>query len=237
MEPFGKTSAGLVMREYSQPILFAFSELIEAISSRCHDYNVKIPLPEDWKLSVVIDQLTLTIDRPAAHQFRLAYGYVSSLKVTDSVDTGSPFCAQVILRLPFRYGTGPDELGNSWLFCRCDAFASMACLPSPAQAVRVGMPVCGLLAKSSGKYKTAQLVGWPTCSAEDWELLSPDTFPRRGIELSLHDVYRLPILYFSGLLFSILKFLSVRLIRGIFARQLRRRRLISRLPSSRAAYR
>lgn len=47
-EPFGRTSAGMVMREYFQPNLMGFPELLEKISAWPYDHNRKIPLPEDW---------------------------------------------------------------------------------------------------------------------------------------------------------------------------------------------
>ena len=152
-------------------------------------------MPADWKLSTIEKQLCATVDKISALRFRLAYGYVSSIKATDSFDAGSPFCAQVILRLPYRFGVTAHEAQNSWIFCRVNAFASCACLPSSAQAVRVGMPVCGLVAKSSKTYETAQLVARPTATAEDWKLLSRDTFPFMGLELSIRDIYRLPALH------------------------------------------
>ena len=139
-------------------------------------------------------QLCLYLDKGSALSMRLAYGVVSSIKVTDRLDTGSPFCAQVILRLPYRFGASDHELQNRWVYCRVDAFASCAFLPRSAQAVRVGMPVCGLIDKSSRVYETAQLVGLPTTTAQDWKLFSPNTFPFMGIELSSHDIYRLPSL-------------------------------------------
>ena len=58
----------------------------------------------------------------------------------------------------------------------------------------MGQIVSGVLAKSSHEYHTAQLVGWSGASASDWKMLPPRTFPVNGIELSLHDVYRLPVL-------------------------------------------
>ena len=191
---YGLTSGGLTIRESFQPTLMEFSELLDRSKAQKQDLNMKIPLPSDWKLSTIEKQLCVTVDKISALRFRLAYGYISSIKVTDSFDTGSPFCAQVILRLPYRFGVTAHETQNSWVFCRVNAFASCACLPSSAQAVRVGMPVCGLVAKSSKTYETAQLAGWSTTTAEDWKLLSRDTFSFMGLELSIQDVYRLPAL-------------------------------------------
>lgn len=99
-QPLGHTSSGLIVREYFQPILMQFSELLDKITAGRYDANREIPLPEDWGVSVATDQLTLTIDKPDALRFRLAYGYLSSIKVADSLDAGSPFFAQVIFRLP-----------------------------------------------------------------------------------------------------------------------------------------
>ena len=193
-EVFGRTAFGLAMKEYSQPSLYEFSETLQAISEKSLGPNRRLPLPDGWSIAEVKGQSTLLVDQAAALRFPLAFGHIGSLKITESYGTGSPFCAQVILRLPFRYGSSPSEMEDSWVFCRVNAFSSCACLPSAAQGVRVGQIVSGVLAKSSHEYHTAQLVGWSGTSASDWKMLSPRTFPVNGIELSLHDVYRLPAL-------------------------------------------
>lgn len=69
----------------------------------------KIPLPSDWKLSVVEKQLCATVGKISALRYRLAYGYVIPIKVTDSFEAGSPFRAHVILRLPYRFGVSAAE--------------------------------------------------------------------------------------------------------------------------------
>ena len=183
------------MREYFQPGLMEFSDLLDRTADGDLDANRRAPIPSDWKLSVVADQLCVAVGKISALRYRLAYGYVSSIKVTDSYDTGSPFCAQIIIRLPYRFGTSAVETQNSWIYCRANAFSSRACLPGSAQAVRIGMPVCGLVFKSSRPYGTAHLFGWATTTAEDWKLSPRDTFPFMGIELSMRDIYRLPALH------------------------------------------
>ena len=54
------------------------------------------------------------------------------------------------------------------------------------------MPVCGLVSKSSRDCHTDRLVGWAPETAAEWMLLSPEAFPSRGMEMSLHDIYRAP---------------------------------------------
>ena len=118
MVSLGSTSAGLVMREYFQPRLVEFSQLLDRSQAGLHDPNRKSPLPEDWSTALGMGQLTPPVDSPAALRFKLDYGYFSSIKVTDSYDTGIPFCATAIIRLPFGYGTTPGEAQNSWFFPR-----------------------------------------------------------------------------------------------------------------------
>ena len=165
------------MREYFQPTLLGFSEMLESIGACSYDPSRRIPLPDGWSVGVVKAQIILSLYPPAALKFRLSYGYISSIRTTDSYDTGSPFFAQSIPRLPFRLGSSPAENENRRAYCRVDAFASCACLPSPAQAVRIGMPVCGLGSMSPRDHKTAQLAGRPTTTAAGWKLLSPEPSP------------------------------------------------------------
>lgn len=130
---------------------------------------------------MVKNQHTLTLDRPAELKHRLDYGYVRSIKVTERWGDGPPpFCDQVILRLPFRYGSTPSELEDSWIFFLVNAFASCACLPSSAQAVRFGVAVCGVVTKSPRDYQTAKLAGRSPTSASDWKLLPPRYLSAKG---------------------------------------------------------
>ena len=108
-EVFGCASFGLVMKEYPHPILYEFSETLQTISEKSLDPNRRLPLPDGWSVADVKGQSTLLVDQAAALRFRLAFGYISSLKITESYGAGSPFCAQVILRLPFRYGRSPPR--------------------------------------------------------------------------------------------------------------------------------
>ena len=213
-EPFGRTSPALVMREYFQPILMEFPELLGKITSGRYYPSRKIPLPEDWGVSVVTDQLTHTLDNPASLRFRLDYGYLSSIKVTDSLDAGSPVCDQVILRLPFRCGTSIDELQDSWLYCRANAFAPTDCFPRSERAIRVG----SLRDKSSEKYQTAQLVGRPAAKAADWELFPHQSSPVGFSSFPPMTFIDCVMFFFSRSLSFRSKNLSVCLTSGIFAR-------------------
>ena len=95
------------------------------VSRRLSNFQ-KIPLPEGLSVGLAKGQLTLTLGRSGASRFRLAYGYVSAIKVEDSRDAGGPFCAQAILQFPSRYGPNPAERVYSWLYCRANACASCA---------------------------------------------------------------------------------------------------------------
>ena len=88
----------------SQPTIISFPELIGEFQMALSTLTGKFRSPRGWSTCVAEDQLTLMRCQSAALRFRHACGYVSSIKITDIKDAGSPFCAQVILRLPLRYG-------------------------------------------------------------------------------------------------------------------------------------
>ena len=57
--------------------------------------------------------------------------------------------------------------------------------------IKLGSCVMGFIEPSSGDSKSAQLVGWDTCSIETWRATSPNTVPA-GWDLNMDAVYCTP---------------------------------------------
>ena len=57
--------------------------------------------------------------------------------------------------------------------------------------IKLGDGVMGFIEPSSGDCKSAQLVGWDTCSIETWRAISPNTIPA-GWDINMDAVYCLP---------------------------------------------
>ena len=90
-------------------------------------------------------------------------------------DTSTPFAAQVVVMLSFRYGDTADERYDSFIYARVNAFSSRACLNKSFEPVPVGTPVVGLLDITKSDYKSAQLIG---CLGSEFRkrLLPPPVF-------------------------------------------------------------
>ena len=134
------------------------------------------------------------------------------MKPSDSRGTLTPLCAQVILKLPYKFGAAPWEKEFSFVYARLNAFSSRACLGSSFSPVSTGTVVRGLIEKADSDYDTAQLVGWAPASAArlgrfnryqtglspnraEWKLLAPDTFFNEGLCYDTHALYQLPTLH------------------------------------------
>ena len=92
-DPFGATTAGLVMRGYFQPRFLDFSALLGRAEAGNRDDSRKIRLPGDWSISDVNGGLTLSFGLPASLKFRMAYGNTRSINVTERRVTCIPFFA------------------------------------------------------------------------------------------------------------------------------------------------
>ena len=96
----------------------------------------------------------------------------------DECGTDTPAVFQVVVQLPFRYGSTKGEAFDSWLHCRVTAFMSAACFEEPRLFLKVGDPVSGFLeCTHSKKHFGAQLTGWPRTLATEWKTISPASFP------------------------------------------------------------
>ena len=91
--------------------------------------------------------------------FPLFSGYVGALEDSPAMqDTATPFTAQIVTKLPFRYGKTEAERQDSYVFVRIQAFSSRACLGKSFDTVALGTPIRGVLDITTGDYNSAQLV-------------------------------------------------------------------------------
>lgn len=159
---YGLTASGGKAYRYYQPSVEAFAaELSEAARKELNP-NLRIPIPPSRSFHMAGNagdkQLTLMLDRDTAKPFRAVFGYVAFMsEKEDQVGTAPPLCAQIVLKLPFRYGTAPWETEDSFIFCRLNAFASKACLPVASQPIGLGSVVHGAIEKPHTEHDTAQL--------------------------------------------------------------------------------
>ena len=105
-------------------------------------------LPSGMSLSVLGDRLAITMVPDWAVQYRRVYGYLGEIKLLpacvthrriilfswvtlfsadDECGTETPALFQVVLQLPFPYGSTKCERYDSWLRCRVSAFTSASC--------------------------------------------------------------------------------------------------------------
>ena len=119
---YGITSGGLAIRECFRPSIMEFLGLLDRSTASERGVNMKIHFPSDGKLAAIAKQLCATVDKTSALRIRLSYGYISSIKVADSFDAGSPFCDQGISRLFYRFGVTAHEARNSWIFAALTRF-------------------------------------------------------------------------------------------------------------------
>ena len=118
----------------------------------------------------------------------------------------TPTQLQIITLFPWRFGDLRQlETRDSFIFARVIAFASTAAFSAAACRVSVGEPVVGFLQPSSGDSRSAQLVGWHTCSLQDWQLTAGNTLPPSPWDLcsdtlymSLNGPFLSSIPFFSG---------------------------------------
>ena len=109
----------------------------------------------------------MELDTPAAKRFRNVFGYVAFINPAGSRGTVSPFCAQVALKIPYKFGSSPCEEKFSFIYVRLNAFASRACVGGTYQPLCMGSVVRGLIEKADIDYDTAQLVAWSCASAAE----------------------------------------------------------------------
>ena len=89
----------------------------------------------------------------------MVFGYVAHISHTASSATWSPLFAQVAIEIPFKWGECPEELQDSWVFARANAYSSKACLPSSYQVLHIGAILRGMVEKchAGDSNDTAQL--------------------------------------------------------------------------------
>ena len=194
---FGRTCTGLRMHSYYQPRLISYAGLIHKTGRDIEKLNEVIPLPEDWAFVANTSQLQVMLSEMESPRFQTVYGFIGpSISATDSQGTQTPAQCQVIVQLDFKYGSSELEVESSFIFVRINAYTSQACLNGDFTRLLPGTPVKGVVCRSSEKgYQSAQLVGWGPCDVAEWKGLAPDSFPRRGLELSSAAIFNLPQLH------------------------------------------
>ena len=120
------------------------------------------------------------------------FGEIKLLPPDKECGAKTPALFQVVLQLPFRYGSTRGEGFDSWLHFRVSAFTSAACFDKASTVVKVGSPVSGFLESTNSKeHFGAQLTGWDTCPASEWKLSDGRSFPAK-IELNSNVLSALP---------------------------------------------
>ena len=118
---FGMTASGGKAYTYYQPSIETFSGQLTDASSRGLDPNLVMPIPAAWSFQLAGEagkkQLTLMIDRHTAKPSRSVFGYVAFMQEAPlQVGTASPLCAQIAIKLPFRYGNAPWETEDGYKY-------------------------------------------------------------------------------------------------------------------------
>ena len=130
-------------------------------------------------------------------RFQTAYGFVGpSISATESQGAQTPAQCQIVAQLDFKDGSPTFETESSFCYVRINAYNSQACLIGDFVRLLPGTPIKGVVGRSSEKgYRSAQLVGWGPCDVSEWKGLAPDSFPRRGLELSASAIFNVPQLH------------------------------------------
>ena len=98
-------------------------------------------------------------------------------------------------QLDFKYGASAFGAHPSFVFVRSDAHTSQACSNGDFPEFFPGPPppFKDAICRSAEKgYKSAHLAGSGPCDVAERRGLAPDSFPRRGLELSGAALYNLP---------------------------------------------
>ena len=142
------------------------------------DLAQDIPIPKGMLLHHPTEhqQLQLELSPSFAPRHRRVWGYIGELRLITSNFTETGAQLQVVLTTPFRYGLEPEETENSWIFARVNCYSSTAAFSNNFRLLKLGDPVTGFLeGAGSSKRRSAQLTGWDTWSAAEWQLMSENT--------------------------------------------------------------
>ena len=123
---FGRTSCGWSARQSYQPILESYVEDINQARDRNMNPAQSIPLAAGWTFDKEHSQLLLEPPEDDFRSYKHSFGYVATTHDANATDTASPLCLTVVLKLPYKYGSPPDERRHSYVWARVNAFASKA---------------------------------------------------------------------------------------------------------------
>ena len=146
-----------------------------------------LPLPTGLSLVRAPDggQIQLKLEPFFASKLRRLFGYVAEIALTDGEGTDAPAQIQIVTKIPWRYGRTASESPCSWVLARVQSFVSRALVAPPAQIVKLGSCVSGFADPSSGDSRSCHLVGWDTCSIDEWKAVTPTTAPA-GFDLAVN---------------------------------------------------
>ena len=104
------------------------------------DISHDIPIPRGMKLEEASDsrQAKLILSDAYSLRRRRAWGYIGEIKLIASDFTRAGAQSQAVSMFPWRYGRGPEDLSNSFVYARVNCFPSTADFPNPYRAIMIG---------------------------------------------------------------------------------------------------
>ena len=97
--------------------------------------------------------------------------------ISDGEGTLTPAHVQVIVKVPWRFGSSQAETRASFVWVRINAFISKALFTTPVRALQVGEPIVGFVEPTNGDSKSAQLVSWSPTDLDTWRCQAAASFP------------------------------------------------------------
>ena len=157
--------------EFYQPSCSEFAQSVA--DARREKINLReiIPIPDSWEI-LYEKQLKAQLPRNQISRFRRIYGYLVTAQSTDSDGTLTPVIFQLATKLNFRYGISDREYADSHIWCRVQAYSSLAALSLAVKPWKLGDIVCGIVERTSKEMNTARLVGWDIVGFDEWRLMT-----------------------------------------------------------------
>ena len=192
--PIGLLPNGQPVFAPFQPSVASLALTLTPFLTNADPLDNVLPLPRGISLRRApagVKGLQLVVEPFFAVKLRRVFGYVGEITLTDGDGTDTPAQLQIVIKIPWRYGTNSAETGQSWMLARLVAFVSKSLFAQPAQVVKLGSCVVGFLEPSSGAASSCQLVGWDVCPYETWRSLSPSTVPTQW-DLNMDAIFCIP---------------------------------------------
>ena len=136
--PLGILPSGIPVRVSFQPSVASLAILLTPHLKILSDVSGVLPLPAG--LSLVRSPgaakcIQLRVAPFFARKLKRVFGYVDEILLINGAGTTTPAQLQVVIRIPWRYGSTAREAESSWALARLIAFTSKALF---ADADRVG---------------------------------------------------------------------------------------------------